>query len=60
MIINKLKSLGIDINDQVSVIRTINSLVITDAQKTQMLRQYLSELQQTINEKAEQAAGFPV
>lgn len=60
MVRNKLKSLGIDVHDQVSVIRIINSLAITDAKKAQMLHQYLDESQEKLNTEAGAAAGFPV
>jgi len=59
-VISKFKSLGIDVNDQVSVARLVNSLAISDTQKTAMLRQYLSEIKSTLNPEAKKAARFPV
>ncbi len=57
---NKLKSLGVDVHEQISVVRMINALSITDTQKTLMLRQYLTELRLTLDPDAKKAAGFPV
>lgn len=57
--LDKFKSLGIDVNNHVSVVRTINGLAISDTQKTTMLRQYLNEIKQPLSPDARTAAGFP-
>ncbi len=58
-VIDKLKLLGIDVHDQVSVIRVINGLAISDTQKTEMARQYLDEMDYTLSLEARRAASFP-
>lgn len=55
----KFKALGVDVHDQVSVVRIINGLSITDVQKTAMLRQYLNEMKLTLSTEAWHEATFP-
>lgn len=59
-LLKKLSALGIDVHDQVSVVQLLNRFAITDSQKTDMLRQYLTELQLTLTQTARAAARFPV
>jgi len=59
-VLGKFTSLGIDVHDQVSVVRAINGLALTNTQKTLMLRQYLGELQKPLDPDARAAARFPV
>lgn len=59
-LLKKFRCLGIDVYDQKSVVMCINTLAITDNQKTEMLRQYLTELDKPLSVDAGNAAGFPV
>lgn len=58
-ITDKFRLLGIDVFDQVSVIRMINGLAITDTQKLETVRQYLDEMHFTFSDIAREAANFP-
>lgn len=57
-VLKSLRSLGIDVDDQLSVVRTIRSLALTDLQKTNMLIQYLDEAGKTLSAEANTEAIF--
>ncbi len=57
-IVENLKILGIDIADQIAVIRMIRSLSLSDIQKNNMLTEYLSETHKTLSEEGKKEAIF--
>ena len=57
-VLKSLKSLGIDTDDQISVVRTIRSLALTDSQKEDMLVQYLTELGVALTPEARNEVTF--
>ena len=55
-ILKSLRSLGIDTDDQISVVRTIRSLALTDTQKNTMLETYLAETDKSLTPDARKAS----
>lgn len=57
-VVATLKALGVDTDNQISVVRTIRSLAINDSQKQQMLEQYLKERNVPLTTEARKEATF--
>ena len=53
-----IQTLGVDTEDQLSVVRLVRSLAITDKQKRDMLTQYLRETKQSLDWRIKKEATF--